>query len=586
MKSLKRIEQIISDISPDLSDKSRTELLRLCKRAEAEELHLTQRLEQAVMEKAVIHSLLQKASDELIEKYRTIFEQSGVPMVILTNEGVMVRANSHFSTLFNIRSPSAEAEIRFFDLLSGSDQEIVFKCFQARNEEKSSHCEITHYDKEGTARYLAINIGVLPDGRESIVSIHDITELKNQRAELTTHKDRLETLLNLYQMTDEPESSVALFAIQKGAMLTSSRLGFICFLNQEEEQITIEALWSEDEGQNRKKPAIRQMALQLVDIPAFVKLIRSKNPVVLTTTSASDELIRKILVMEKKVKRVLLIPIIDQERVVAIAGVADKPSSYQEADQLQLSVLIAGMWRLIIRSRQEEALRTANKKLTLLSTLTRHDILNLTTALIGYLEISREMTEDPELLLLMKKEAAVVQSIGEIITFTRDYEMVGMKTPVWQEIGTIFAKVSSSLVDEGINVRSVVDGIWIYADPLLARVFANFIDNSIRHGHQISTISLTFERIGDGLILIYTDDGEGVAAGEKEKIFLRGYGRHTGLGLFLIREIFAITRITIRENGVPGEGVRFEMKIPHGSYKQFGFSDHQGDYHVQEGGKL
>jgi len=37
---------------------------------------------------------------------------------------------------------------------------------------------------------------------------------------------------------------------------------------------------------------------------------------------------------------------------------------------------------------------------------------------------------------------------------------------------------------------------------------------------------------------------------------------NTGLGLFLSREILAITSITIRETGIPGEGARFEISCP------------------------
>jgi signal transduction histidine kinase len=62
-------------------------------------------------------------------------------------------------------------------------------------------------------------------------------------------------------------------------------------------------------------------------------------------------------------------------------------------------------------------------------------------------------------------------------------------------------------------------------------------------------------------VLVYEDDGQGIPEEEKEKIFLRGYGKNTGLGLFLIKEILAITGITIVENGIYGMGARFEMKF-------------------------
>ena len=53
---------------------------------------------------------------------------------------------------------------------------------------------------------------------------------------------------------------------------------------------------------------------------------------------------------------------------------------------------------------------------------------------------------------------------------------------------------------------------------------------------------------------------------EKEKIFERGFGKNTGVGLFLVREIPDITGITIHETGEPGKGARFEMTVPKGAW--------------------
>jgi len=66
------------------------------------------------------------------------------------------------------------------------------------------------------------------------------------------------------------------------------------------------------------------------------------------------------------------------------------------------------------------------------------------------------------------------------------------------------------------------------------------------------------------------DDVDDVPAGEKERIFTRGFGKNTGLGLFLSREILAITGITIRETGESGKGVRFEITVPKGAWRMNG----------------
>jgi signal transduction histidine kinase len=65
----------------------------------------------------------------------------------------------------------------------------------------------------------------------------------------------------------------------------------------------------------------------------------------------------------------------------------------------------------------------------------------------------------------------------------------------------------------------------------------------------------------------YADDGVGVSLDDKVHIFERGFGKHTGFGMFLTKEILSITVISIQENGEPGKGVSFEMIIPEGKFR-------------------
>ena len=69
------------------------------------------------------------------------------------------------------------------------------------------------------------------------------------------------------------------------------------------------------------------------------------------------------------------------------------------------------------------------------------------------------------------------------------------------------------------------------------------------------------------MILIIEDDGIGIPEEDKDKIFTRGFGKNTGYGLFLVREILLITGITIKKTGQPGKGARFEMTVPKGAWR-------------------
>jgi signal transduction histidine kinase len=108
----------------------------------------------------------------------------------------------------------------------------------------------------------------------------------------------------------------------------------------------------------------------------------------------------------------------------------------------------------------------------------------------------------------------------------------------------------------------------VFADPLFERVIYNLIDNALRYGDDKMTVIRFSLLESDGnLVLTCEDDGEGIPYEEKKHLFRRGFGKHTGLGLFLSCEILTITGMTIRENGEPGSGARFEIMVPTGHFR-------------------
>jgi len=83
----------------------------------------------------------------------------------------------------------------------------------------------------------------------------------------------------------------------------------------------------------------------------------------------------------------------------------------------------------------------------------------------------------------------------------------------------------------------------------------------------MNAITIAITETDSRLRITFEDNGSGIPENLKERIFDRGYGTNTGFGLFLIREILDITRITIRETGTPGTGARFEITVPAGAYR-------------------
>lgn len=220
------------------------------------------------------------------------------------------------------------------------------------------------------------------------------------------------------------------------------------------------------------------------------------------------------------------------------------------------------------RKRMEEALQAANRKIMLLNSITRHDILNTVTALMGYTSLLKESGERGEIESLLGKIEKTTYRIRQQIEFTRDYQELGIQGPQWQSAQEVATASTAPLRSPGVAVEIHLEGLQLYADMLLGKVFYNLVDNSLRHaGSGLSLITLTWREDPAGSVVIYSDNGTGVAGDQKQRIFAYGVGKGTGLGLFLTREILSLTGIGIRETGESGKGARFEISIPVGCYR-------------------
>lgn len=220
------------------------------------------------------------------------------------------------------------------------------------------------------------------------------------------------------------------------------------------------------------------------------------------------------------------------------------------------------------RRKAEQALFRANQRLNLLNRITRHDILNQLTILGGYIVMSRELAHDAEMRGYIGNEKKATNAIRSMIKFTKDYQDIGLYRPQWQYLRNIVSLLSSTVDFGHVALKNELGRLEIYADPLFEKVVYTLMENAIRHGGPLTVIRLSYHLDHAGCSILCEDDGVGIPEEEKEKIFLREYGKHTGFGLFLAREILGITGFSIRETGTPGKGARFEILVPAGSFRE------------------
>lgn len=208
------------------------------------------------------------------------------------------------------------------------------------------------------------------------------------------------------------------------------------------------------------------------------------------------------------------------------------------------------------------------EKMAILSSITKHDIVNQLAVILGYGEMLQEHpgiddTCSHRLNAMMK----AAESIRLQTEFMRDYQNVGRNVPQWQLLSEMLYRGFEQMDTGDIKFRFDGADVEIFADPMLEKVFMNLIGNTVQHSLSATWVSTNLEKRGDELFIIYSDDGIGIPAEEKELIFDSEFGKGSGLGLFLSRTILKMTGMEIWEEGEPGKGARFVIRVPLGSYR-------------------
>jgi PAS domain S-box-containing protein len=212
------------------------------------------------------------------------------------------------------------------------------------------------------------------------------------------------------------------------------------------------------------------------------------------------------------------------------------------------------------RRQMETRLKEADRRLSILDGITRHDTLNKLVALQGYIDLERLGNREAKRAERLDNMERNVRFLREQADATREYQGIGMGRPEWQSLRMVWFRAVRNADLGKVAVDAEVEDVEILADPLVYKVFHNLIDNSLKHGGKVDRIVVRTERSGGDLMIVYADNGNGIA--DKENLFKRGHGTNHGLGLFLSREILDITGMAMTENGEPGRGVRFQIVVP------------------------
>ncbi len=269
----------------------------------------------------------------------------------------------------------------------------------------------------------------------------------------------------------------------------------------------------------------------------------------------SDPVFRRLITEEKIVTTETLFTTIDGETISVLFSIARLPEERA----------ILTFENITRRVAAERALQTANDKLNLLSRISADHLQRTVNKIIAATDQADHDPGDIRAKNCFDTIKKLANSLARQLTIAGTYKDLGRFPPEWISVQQALLAVPRPPGTEDISIRFWTERLMVYADPLIRDVLNHLMDNSLRHGKTAKNLVVTWQESKDGVDIIIRDDGTGIPAGRKEAVFEYN-AEHTGLGLFICRQILAVTGMSIIEDGKEGEGARFVIHVPEGNY--------------------
>ncbi|MDD5758202.1 MAG: DUF3365 domain-containing protein [Desulfobulbaceae bacterium] len=312
----------------------------------------------------------EKSKEELREseaRFRRVFQLVPLALSYVNQAGALVYVNDRFVQVFGYgqdevssvqewwRLACPEEEYRQWALASW--EAAVATAAQEKTGIAPLEYKVTC--KNGTVRVVLMG-GILLEGN-LLCSFVDLTERRRGERENALMLKRVKALWEVSQMLDADLEALAHVTQEKLVEITDSEYAFYGFMNQDETAITV-STWSKEV---MAACGVRHNPLEylIADSGLWGDAVRERRTIIINDYAADRPGKKGVPEGHVKLSRLMSVPVFVDNRIVAVAVVANKPASYNEEDARQVEGVIRTMQLLVARKNAEEAWRQLNEDL-------------------------------------------------------------------------------------------------------------------------------------------------------------------------------------------------------------------------------
>lgn len=422
-----------------------------------------------------------------------------------------------------------------------------------------------------------------------IILLRDITKRKIAEDLVRLNNARLEDLLHVAQLKEASMEDILDFGLETALKITRSKIGFIYYFDEETRLFTLYS-WSKgvmDECSLRDK----RKNYELDKAGIWGEVVRQRKPILVNDFSAPNELKKGYPEGHVRLHRFLSVPVINENKIVAVMGVGNKDDEYNETDITQLLLLSDSVWTICEKKQDDEKIKEFANQLKLLNatkdklfTIIAHDLKTPFNSILGFSDLlfAHLITNNTE---QAKVSARIIQSTAEstykllnnLLDWAKSQTGQLHYNPQMLDLHSIieqikeFSKPSATIKNIQILNQSH-PACQVYADTnMLETILRNLISNAIKytpHGGNVWIKTIALDKM---IEINVTDTGIGMNEELKNRLFLPGEKKSlpgtanekgSGLGLILCKEFVEKNGGQIRVESEPGKGSSFSFTLP------------------------
>ena len=545
----------------------------------AELLLANQTLEVEISERKVILEKLRKNE----ERYRELVENANSIILRMDPEGRITFFNEFAQSFFGY----TEAEILGQNIIgtivprtdsTGRDLAAMIRGI-IRNPVEYVHSENENIRKNGERVWVYWTNKALTDAAGHFNGVlcigSDITERKNAEEALKLDELRLQALWELSRMSEASLEQISDFVLEQQIKVTKSKMGWLGFMNEDQTMLTLHVS-SKTALEKCAVTSDKPVHFPLESAGMWADAVREQKTIIVNDYSAPHLNKKGLPEGHAPLLRFMASPILDGNRIVGVAAVANKDEGYDARDIRQHTLLLDGMWKLIERERAARALREAENFAAVGRALSgvAHDMKIPLVAIGGFSRLVQgHLSEDDpdrgKLEIILKETERLENMVKDMLDFSRPLVLEKIEVNLDNAVKESLQIVDSFAQDRRVSFsyEASRDFREIFLDPSrFKQALINVLINAIQASPEGERIFIRTQRKGTFLLIDVIDRGAGIPPEMRKEIFypfITTKKEGTGLGLPIIKKIVEAHegKVEILDSGGIGTTIRLSFPV-------------------------